>query len=289
MSSPLTGDAAVAWAASAKLQKVGRRPRLGSYVADAWRRRSFALTLAQFSLEASTSKSRLGVAWLVIVPALQITIYGLIFGFILGSARPANFMPFLITGIVLFQFLAGSFSDGAKSITSNASLVRSLNFPRMLLPVSAVISQVFKFVPLMLIMMITLLFLGEPIRVQWLLMLPILLLALLFSAGTAMIAARLTVHLSDLNQLIPFLTRVAFYASGVFFSVDKVFASFPELGVIAKLNPIHAYLALARGVLVRGYEVTAFDWIVGGAWAAVALIAGFFYFWSAEERYGRSA
>lgn len=271
-----------------KLQRIGERPRLGEYIRESWQRRTFAYTLARFTLQASTAKSSLGVAWLVLVPALQIMVYGLIFGLVLGNTRPANFLPYLITGIVLFQFVAGSFADGAKSITNNASLVRSLNFPRVLLPASAVISNINRIVPLVGLMLIALVVLREPITFNWFLIVPDLILMSCFSAGLAMVAARLTVHFADLNQLVPFITRVAFYSSGIFFSVDKLAAGHAILKPILESNPIHVYLAIARGSLVTGYEYDLYQWGLGTLWALASLTFGFIYFWRAEEKYGRN-
>lgn len=271
-----------------KLQRIGERPRLGEYIRESWQRRTFAYTLARFTLQASTAKSSLGVAWLVLVPALQIMVYGLIFGLVLGNTRPANFLPYLITGIVLFQFVAGSFADGAKSITNNASLVRSLNFPRVLLPASAVISNINRIVPLVGLMLLALVVLREPITFNWLLIVPDLILMSCFSAGLAMVAARLTVHFADLNQLVPFITRVAFYSSGIFFSVDKLAAGHPILKPILESNPIHVYLAIARGSLVTGYSYDLYLWGLGTLWALASLTFGFIYFWRAEEKYGRN-
>jgi teichoic acid transport system permease protein len=269
------------------LVPVGNRPPLGSYLADVWRRRAFAFTLAQYRLLVSTARSRLGVAWLVIVPALQITVYGLIFGLILGDSRPEKFLPYLVVGVVLFQFLAGSFSDGARAITSNRTLARSLSFPRVLLPLSAMVSQVIKFAGLLLIALIALPLLGELPNWQWLLVIPVILLAAVFALGTSMIAARMTVEFADLSQLIPFITRVAFYASGVFFSVDKLTGALPWLGFLEWANPVSVYLTLARGQLIVGYEAPLWLWGVGAAWSFAILLIGFAFFWAAEEKYGR--
>ena len=284
----LTSEQLQALASSAKLKKVGKRQPIPSYIADTWQRRSFAAALARYQLEASTVKSSLGVAWLVLVPALQVAVYGLIFGVLLGSSRPANYLPYMITGIVLFQYLSGVFTDGAKSITGNYSLVRSLNFPRMLLPVSAVLSNLYRTIPLIGLMLITLAVLGEPIRFDWLLIVPVLALMTIFGAGLAMLSARLTVHLADLNQLLPFITRVAFYVSGVFASVEKIVSHYPSLAVFMNGNPIHAYLVIARGALVSGYSATGLDWIVAIIWATCTFAVGLVFFWLAEERYGRN-
>lgn len=275
-------------AAANGLERVGKRPKLGKYLSDVWKRRAFALTLSQYRLLVTSARSRLGVAWLIVVPALQITLYGLIFGFILGNTRPDNFLPYLVVGVVLFQFLAGSFSDGARSITSNAALAKSLSFPRVLLPLSAMVSQWIKFLALMGLALIALPFLGEFPRWSWLMMLPVIGLASLFALGIAMMSARLTVHFNDLSTLIPFITRIAFYASGVFFSVEKLTSALPFLDFLAWANPVSVYLSLARDVMISGHPTQGWMWWVGAAWGVVTLVFGFFFFWSAEERYGRA-
>jgi teichoic acid transport system permease protein len=276
-----------ALAGEAKLTKVGTRPRLGHYLKDFLQRRAFAYTLARYSLQASTAKSSLGAAWHVVVPALQIGVYGVIFGVLLSSIRPPHFVPYLITGIVLFQFITGCFTDGAKSITSNASLVRSLDFPRILLPVSAVVSNILRVVPLIGLMLLGILAFGERPNLGWFLLIPDFLLMVLFATGAAMIAARLTVHLEDLNQLLPFIVRVLFYTSGIFWNIDSLI----HIGWLKEIlhnNPIHLFLVIARSSVVEGYTATGADWLVATAWSLGILLFGTVFFWLAEERYGRN-
>jgi teichoic acid transport system permease protein len=276
-----------ALASAAKLSKVGTRPKLWHYLKDFAQRRAFAFTLARYSLEASTAKSSLGAAWHVVVPALQIGVYGAIFGLLLASARPANFMPYLITGIVLFQLISGCFSDGAKSITGNASLVRSLDFPRILLPVSAVVSNVLRVVPLIGLMLIGIVLFGQYPNWNWLLFIPDFVLIVLFSTGATLISARMTVHMEDFNQLLPFITRVLFYSSGIFWNIDKM-VHIGWLKVLLHNNPIHLYLVIARASLVNGYTAEPMDWIVATVWAFGIALFGIVWFWRAEEKYGRN-
>jgi teichoic acid transport system permease protein len=95
------------------------------------------------------------------------------------------------------------------------------------------------------------------------------------------------VHVADLNKLIPFVTRIVFYVSGIFFSMEKVLANYPIALQIAKLNPVYVYISLARGAMVEGYQMSAELWISAIAWAFGTLIVGLWFFWKAEERYGR--
>jgi teichoic acid transport system permease protein len=276
-----------ALATANSLEKVGTRPHIWRYLKDFFQRRAFAYALARFSLQASTAKSSLGAAWHVVVPALQIGVYGVIFGVLLSSIRPPHFVPYLMIGIVLFQYITGCFTDGARSITSNGSLVRSLDFPRILLPVSAVVSNLLRVVPLIGLMLLGILAFGERPNLGWFLLVPDFILMTLFAAGATMIAARLTVHTDDINQLLPFVVRVLFYVSGVFWNIDKMI-HIKTLRLILHYNPIHLYMLIARGSMIDGYSATSLDWLWAAIWAVVVLVGGTLFFWQAEEKYGRN-
>jgi teichoic acid transport system permease protein len=269
------------------LTQVGVRPRFREYLKQAWGRRDFAFTMSLYASEAANARTRLGRWWLVLLPSLQAFAYGLVFGLILGDLRPANFIPFLITGVFLFSFFSGSFSSGAKAITSNSGLLRTVSFPRILLPLSAVIREFINFLPQLAILPIVMVAFGQQITWDWLYLIPITFLMFLFSTGLAMISARLTVQVKDLGKLVPFITRLMFYSSGIFFEIERIFAGYPELLAVAMLNPVYDFISLARGALINDMQMTPFMWIAASTWAVVTFVVGVFYFWKAEARYGR--
>lgn len=275
------------YAASHGLKQVGTRPRFADYLKETWARRDFAFTMSLYASEAANARTRLGRWWLVLLPSLQALAYGLVFGLILGDLRPDNFIPFLITGVFLFSFFSGSFSSGAKAITSNGGLLKTLSFPRILLPLAAVIRQFINFLPQLALLPLVMILFGQDITWDWFWLIPIALLMLVFSTGLAMISARLTVQVKDLGKLVPFITRILFYSSGIFFEIERVFANYPELLAVARLNPVYDFISLARGALVNGMEMSPFLWLVSSAWAFGVFIFGFFYFWKAEAKYGR--
>ena len=269
------------------LRRVGARPAPLEYLAEAWKRRDFAMTMARFNSEAANAKNRLGRWWTVLLPTIQALVYGLIFGVLMGSSRPDNYIPFLFTGVFLFSFMSGAFGAGAGSVTGNLGLVRSLSFPRMLLPVQATIQQVFNLLPQMVLLLLTWVVFAQPITVKWLLLIPITFLMIMFSTGLALVSARLTVHIQDLAKLIPFVIRIVFYTSGIFFNMEHVLKEYPVALEIEKYNPVYIFVSLARGAGVEGYEATAFMWWAAIGWAVVTLAFGIVFFWKAEERYGR--
>jgi teichoic acid transport system permease protein len=281
-----------------ELTKVGGRPPLGRYLARLWERRHFAVELARSRFRAQNEADRLGIFWTALSPLINALVYGFVFYFLLKSdTRPDNFVPFLLTGIFTFQFFSGCLAGGAKSIIGNMGLVRSLHFPRAVLPISLVLEQLFALIPMMGVLAVLVLAFQEPITWKWLLVPPSLFLFSLFNLGVAFIAARATIHVRDLAQLIPFISRLFFYVSGIFFEVQKTFpddAPWKQklLGDILEYNPVHAYISLVRNAIVSvepgnpPYATTS-TWLIATGWGIVLAVAGFLFFWRAEERYGR--
>lgn len=271
------------------LYDIGRRPSLGAYLAEAWRRRSFAFTLAAYKLVGGLLRNRLGVLWIVLKPLLMAILYGTIFNFILaGPARPVDFVQFIIIGIFIFEFFTGSFGNGAKAVTSNTKLVQSFGFPRVLLPVAVVAEQAMKMIPVVVLLGILLLVFGEPITWSWLLIFPLLVVMGIFNLGVALIFARLSVHIRDVQQFIPVISRLLFYASGIIFSVDGALAPYPVLLTIAHLIPTYEFIAIARELLLSSYTAPLIAWIAAPIWTLVTVVAGVVFFWRAEARYGLS-
>lgn len=271
------------------LYEVGRRPPLGDYLAEAWRRRTFAFTLASYRLVGSLLRNRLGMLWIVLKPTMTAIIYGTIFGAVLSSdARPNDWVPYLITGVFVFEFFTGCFGAGSRAITGNAKLVQSLGFPRILLPVSVVLEQAMRTIPIMVLLGVLLLIFGVPLSWTWVLVIPIMAMMAVFNLGVALIVARMSVWARDVQQVIPIINRVLFYASSIFFQVDKVFADNPVVLTIAHLIPTYDFIALVRGAMLPSHPAPELAVWAAPIWAAVAVVVGVVYFWRAEARYGLS-
>ncbi|AQP48782.1 phosphate ABC transporter permease [Tessaracoccus aquimaris] len=269
------------------LPRVGARPAFHTYLAEVWRRREFIVTMARFRMRAALEGNRLGMAWVVLRPILNAGIYGLIFGVLQGGNRPPDYPAYVVVGVFLFEFFQGCFNDGSKAISGNRSLVQSLAFPRMTLPLAATVERFLQFLIMLAVLIPILMIFGHFPRWDWLLMIPLVVLFTLFNAGVAMITARLTVHVSDLTQLLPFISRILFYTSGVLFAVDKILANHPVVLRIFDFYPLYQVLEIARHHLIGGSNYPSYYWAVLTVGALVVFLGGAVFFWRAEERYGR--
>lgn len=270
------------------LHRVGARPGLLAYLKQTWERRDFITTMAAFRMAETNQENRLGAVWLVLRPTLNAVIYGLIFGVIQGAAnRGSDYPAYVVIGVFLFEFFSACFQQGARAITGNRSLVQSLAFPRISLPLAVVVEQFYTLMLSMVVMFGILMVMGHFPTWSWLLMVPLVALFTLFNTGVALVTARLTVHFRDLTQILPFASRILFYTSGALFNVSTIFRDHPWVVQVYDWHPIYQVLAIARSLLMTHAAYDPMYWVYLGAWAAVSLIGGFCFFWVAEERYGR--
>lgn len=273
------------------LTRVGGRPPLFTYLKEVFRRRDFIVSLALYRIEAENQRNRLGMGWVLLRPLLNAAVFGLIFSTLMKSrAETPNFLAFLIIGVFLFEFFSGGLASGSKAIVSNASLVQSLSFPRMSLPISVVTQKFIQLVPTVLLLVIILIGMGHRPQVEWLLLIPLLLLFYVFVLGLVLITSRLTVHFRDLNNIIPFLNRFFFYTTGIFFSFEIRFADQPQLLDAVQFQPVYAVLTLGRSILLSTdptYQMNPMLWAIISGWAVALILIGIVFFWRAEEKYGQ--
>jgi teichoic acid transport system permease protein len=277
---------------------LGGQPQPREYLRQIWSRRQFVYHLAAGDLRSQHLNSLLGNVWHVLNPLLLIAVYYLIFGvlFARGEAdlAPSNvsYIAFLSVGVFTFGFMQRCFSNGANSIVSNTGLIRSLQFPRAVLPISTVTKEALSFGPSLAVMLMVLLLSGQRPSWGWLVFPLVFASMTMFALGGAFLAARLTDQVRDLKNVLPFAFRLMFYLSGVLFSVDEVVRGRPALEPLADLlllNPFYVFVSLARAYLLQpslGPHVGLL-WLSAGVWTAGCLIGGLFFFLSAEKRYGR--
>lgn len=289
------GAATESLAALAKrhgLRRAIARPSLPYYVGQLWARRHFVLKYATSRNVSKYSQSMLGQLWQLLTPLLNAGVYYLMFGVILDQKKDiSNYTAFLITGVFIFTFTQRTVSGGAKSISNNLSLIRALHFPRAALPLAYAVQELQQLMWSMLVLIGIVILTGEPITTMWLFIPVALLLQLTFNIGASLFMARVGAFARDMNQLLPFIMRTWLYASGVFFSIPDRVADLPEsLGFvqyIMELNPAAAYIELMRDLLIYDHPAPQWAWTTAIFWAVFALVIGFWYFWRAEERYGR--
>ncbi|ASK65400.1 ABC transporter [Brachybacterium avium] len=280
-----------------KLEQIGVRPRLGTYFKELWASRAFIQVLATSKAESENQNTYLGQIWSLLSPIMNASVYVLIFGFLLKIGREGieNTIAFIVVGVFMFRFFERSVMAGAHSLNKNMNLVRSVQFPRAVLPTAGVMAELLMLGPALVVMCVISYLSGflpiagkVTIDWYWLLLVPAVLLLWIFSTGCAFMVARWVAMTPDLDNLLPHFMRILMYASGVIFSVDRYLGQF-SWGWIVEYQPVAVYLYLVRSSILDepSYPPDGFMWLLGVIWAVLFSVIGFLIFWGGEERYGR--
>lgn len=267
------------------LSNLGDAAKPAGYLKDVWNRREYAIEVPRGNLRAAHMNTLLGNVWHVLNPLMLIGVYYLIFG-VLFPQDVENYIAFLTIGVFTFRFTQNSVQQGAGSIVGNANLIRSIYFPRAILPISVVVEQVLLLVPSVVVALLITLLTGAPPRWTWVLLPLVYVVQTLFNLGAAFVAARITDTFRDFQNVLPYLFRILFYLSGVLFSVEAIADEYPIALTLSYWNPAYVFVTLARGAIL-GSGVPGEVYLSASIWTAVALVGGFFFFRAAESTYGR--
>lgn len=267
------------------LQPAAAHTSLGVYLRRIWERRSYLIHVPRSELRNRNMHTVLGNAWNLLNPILAITVYFLVFGLLLDTTRGVEyFIPFLAIGVFAFQYSQRSASVGAKSLVSNRGLLRSINFPRAILPLTSTLTETLAFLPTVAVFFVVSIAAGVPFVWTWVLVLPLLLLQMLFNAGMSMVFARLNHGLRDIENILPFLFRLLFYGSGVLFYVGAYLED-SRLRALFVANPLFCVLTLYRWA-VLGMPVVWTELASFVIWTVMLVAGGLWWFRRAETSYG---
>jgi teichoic acid transport system permease protein len=264
---------------------------VGQYLREMWGRRDFAIGLPLEELRAAHQNTLLGNVWHLANPMLSVAVYYLVFGVMLDvSGRVDNYVLWLMIGVFTFGLTTKCVTGGATAISSNQGLMRSIRFPRALLPISVIISKLLTFGFELMVLGAVAIATGESVNTRWLLLPLVLAVHSALNLGGAFIAARMNDAFRDVEQIIPFVLRLLTYISGVMFPLDRFLSSDAGGGLvktIIRYNPLVALLDLYRWVFL-GTTITPGEVIRLLVVTAVLLVFGFSFFREAESRYGRA-
>ncbi|MCG7465743.1 ABC transporter permease [Corynebacterium tuberculostearicum] len=266
------------------------RPSFIDYCQQTWAKRHFIFANARGKSLRAGDGTYLGRAWIFLNPLLQVTIYVVVFGFILHVSRGMdNYIGFIMIGVIFFGMMGRGLTQGNGVIQGSRSLIGAFSFPRVCLVFSVAVKQVIDDVAPALVAILGALVFQPHISIgaSYLLLIPIFVLLHVFACGLTLFTARATAFVPDLRQIISTLQRGLFFLSGVFYDVDR-FAKVPVLREVMLANPFYQFLHVIRTIVLDGAwpEMQSLLYLVAVSFIVFAL--GLVYFWSAEERYANA-
>lgn len=228
----------------------------------------------------------MGVAWAVLQPLLTMVVFTVVFNKALHIQSPSADVPypvFSFSGLLPWQFFAGALARSGVSLVSNSNLLTKVYFPRLVIPISAVLGGLvdlgISFVVLIVLMA------GYGIVPTWHVVFVPLFVLLAFAAAVAVSLwlSALNVLYRDVQYVIPFLVQLWMFVSPVIYPVSDIPAG--PLRVAFVLNPMTGVIGGFRWALLgQDFPPSGYLW-VSIAIVVVLLVGGVFYFKHMERTF----
>ena len=230
----------------------------------------------------------LGPLWLIISPLMTTLMFVVVFGNIAGlSTEGTPQIAFYMAGNVVWAYFAACVNQTSNTFVSNASVFGKVYFPRMVVPISTVLTGMLDFLVQFVLFLIILLFLtvtGISIPINmWVLVTPVLVLQLaLLGMGVGIIVSSLTTKYRDLAILVTFGVQLWMYASPVVYSVTQIPEKYRFLYL---LNPVSPIITMFRYAFLGTGYLPLLSWGISWITTIIVVIIGVLLFSRIEKTF----
>jgi lipopolysaccharide transport system permease protein len=263
--------------------EAGRAER--NYWKDLWLYRELFRVLAWRDVSVRYKQTAIGAAWALIRPFITMVVFTVIFGRIakLPSEGSAPYALMVFAGMLPWTFFSTALADGANSLINNANLIGKVYFPRLIVPIAAVVVAFVDFLVNLVILAALIVWYGFFPGWQ-ILILPIFMaMAFLATLGPTLWVAALNVKYRDFRYIIPFIVQLGVYISPVGFSSGII----PEnWRLLYSLNPMVGIIDGFRWCILGGQSPIHVDGVLlslGGS--AICLYIGLRQFRRMEKSF----
>lgn len=262
--------------------EAGRTER--QYWKDIWRYRELMYFLAWRDILVRYKQTAIGIAWALIRPFLTMVVFSVVFGGLAKFPNGGVPYPILVFAAMLpWQFFANALSECSNSLITNANLVSKVYFPRLIVPISAVIVSFVDFMVSGMILLGLMAWYNFVPNLRILTLPVFILIAFAAAVGAGLWLAALNVEYRDFRYIVPFIVQFGLYISPVGFTSSVVP---PQWRLLYSLNPMVGVIDGFRWAILGGDSqiyLPGFTLSVG--LVALLLVTGVWYFRKMERTF----
>ena len=255
-----------------------------------WHYRDLLSLLVWRDLAARYRQTILGPLWFVIQPLMMTVIFTIVFGKVAGM--PTDGLPhvlFYLCGQLGWNYFAQSLSTGATTLVTNANLFSKVYFPRLVVPLSALVSNLLAFLIQLATFFAFFVYFKYVLKsgtfgLNWrVIFLPLLVLHIAaLSLGVGLLLSSVTAKYRDLSQLTNVLIQVWLYATPVIYPLSKVPARWQW---VAAVNPMTVIVESFRLMLLGTGTVVPQHLVYSVSLTALLLVSGLLVFGKVEKTF----
>jgi lipopolysaccharide transport system permease protein len=244
-----------------------------------WSYRELFYFLAWRDIKVRYKQTLLGFGWAIIQPLFMMIVFSLFFGTL--AKIPSEGIPYPLfnyTALLPWTLFAEGISRSSSSIVTNINLVQKVYCPKLIMPLSGILSPLVDFAIAFLILIGLMIYYGYPATVKVLWLPAFIILAMLTSLGVGLWLSAINVKYRDVRYAIPFLIQIWLFASPVVYASSLL----PEkYQMIYGINPMAGVIEGFRWALL-GTEPPSYLIAVSAIMVVVILVSGAFYFRRSE-------
>lgn len=251
---------------------------------ELFRYRDLLYFLTLRGLKAKYAQSVLGIGWAIIQPLFLTFVFTIVFGNLAGIKTDGNvpYVLFSLCAMVPWNYFSGTLVDASNAMVANSNMISKVYFPRLVLPLSAVLSKLLDFVIGIIVLAVFCIIYGVVPSIN-ILVLPLLIVLLLMtSIGIGLVLSAMSIQYRDIKHMVPFLVQILLYAAPVVYPATKV----PDAYQFAySLNPMVGVIEGFRSAILNATPMP-WDYILTGfVVSSIIFIVGVFYFQKLERSF----
>jgi lipopolysaccharide transport system permease protein len=252
-------------------------------IAELWRFRELLYFLSWRDIKVRYKQTALGALWAILQPALTMVVFSVFFGRL--AKMPSDGIPYPIfayVALVPWTFFANGLTQSSNSLVQSANLLKKVYFPRLILPISSVLSGVVDFMFAFIVLLVLMLYYGimPTLHIVWL---PFfLLLAFGTSLGIGLWLSAINVQFRDVRYTIPFITQFWLFASPIAYPSSLLSEPWRTFYGI---NPMVGVVEGFRWALLGSQLTSSAMILLSVGVASGLLVTGLFYFRRMERSF----
>ena len=249
---------------------------------ELWRYRELFYFFAWRDIKIKYKQTMLGFLWAILQPLMMMVIFTLFFGRVLNV--PSQNLPypvFVFSGLLLWNMFSTGLTNSANSMVNNATIIKKVYFPRLIIPASSILVVLFDFLMAFVLLIPILIFYQQPLSWSALWCWPLaLMISVVATFGPGCWLAALNVKYRDFRYVIPFLIQILFFLTPIIYPVSMLKNT--TLQYILVLSPMYAAVELFRLPLTDA-DVNSTFLLISLSASIFFLLAGVLYFKKTED------
>lgn len=248
---------------------------------EIWRYRDLCSLFVKRNIVTQYKQTILGPLWYVIQPALTVVMYMVVFGGIAGIPTDGVPQPlFYLAGVCMWQYFADCLNSTSNTFVNNAGIFGKVYFPRLVSPLSDVISNLLRFgiqFGLFAVVYVWYIFKGIPVSPNWYaLLFPVLVIMMAgLSLGFGVLISSMTTKYRDLRILFTFIVQLWMYATPIVYPLSQVkgrVLAGIDLYTLMRINPVTPVIETFKYGFLNAGEFIGWGWLAYSFLFMIALL-----------------